>query len=430
MPSEIDFLKRSKGKIPLHIAMNISANFVERLSRLKSVKRIDSAGSLRRRKETVRDIDIVVSSNEPKKVMEEFVQRREAKEILSKGQTKSSIITKENIQVDLRVVDDESFGAALAYLTGSKAHNVKLREIAIKNSMKLNEYGIFRLKSNKKLAGRDEKGLYEALGLSFVPPEMREDRGEIDLAQKSKLPKLVELKDIKGDLHSHTEASDGTLTIEEIADIAKKSGYEYIVISDHSKTLGIAGGLSEKLLINQIKKIDKLNKKIKGIKLLKGSEVDILGDGNMDYNNDMLKELDFVIAAIHSGFKQSKAILTKRIMKAMDNRFVNMISHPTGRLMGVRDAYDIDMDEILKKAKETNTALEINSYPDRLDLNDINCMAAKANKVMLGIGTDSHTAEQMDNMKFGIYVARRGWLEKKNILNTLSLKELLKRIKK
>lgn len=426
----IDFLKKSEGRIPLNVAIRISGEIIERLKKSKDVVKIEPAGSLRRRRETVRDVDIVVASKKPKGIMDIFVKLPQIKQVSAHGSTKSSIITKENVQVDLRVVKPESFGAALAYLTGSKAHNIKLREMAVKKHLKINEYGVFEVKTDKQIAGKDEEGIYECLNLSYVPPEMREDRSEIDLALKGKIPHLLDIKDIKGDLHIHSDASDGALGLDEISDICKKRGYEYIVITEHSKTLGVAGGLSEKELFSQMKKIDKINKKLRGFRILKGTEVDILGDGSLDYKDSVLKELDFVIAAIHSGFKQSKDILTKRIINAMENKFVNMIAHPTGRLFGTRDAYQLDISKILKFAKDTHTAIEINAYPDRLDLNDINCQEAKNIGVTLGISTDSHTRDQFNNMIFGVYVARRGWLEKSNVLNTLHLKDLLRKVSK
>ncbi|NQT23592.1 MAG: DNA polymerase/3'-5' exonuclease PolX [Candidatus Omnitrophica bacterium] len=431
----IDFLKQSRGRIPLHIAIGISSEIISKLKKVKNIKRIEAAGSLRRSRETVRDIDIVASSKNPKKIMAEFVKVPKAEDVVAHGLTKSSIRTHGNVQVDLRVVGDDSYGAALAYLTGSKAHNVRLREIAVRKGLKINEYGVYKVKgkaraSGMRIAGKNEKEIYESLNLSYVPPEMREDRGEIEAAGKKTLPKLIEITDIKADLHMHSEASDGILSLEEIAEISKKKGYEYIVITDHSKTLGVAGGLSKKDLFRQMKQIDMINKKMKGLRILKGTEVEILGDGRLDYSDAVLKELDFVIAAVHSGFKQPENVLTERIMRAMENKNVSMIAHPTGRLMGVRDAYEINMEKILKCARDAKTTLEINSYPDRLDLNDINTKAAKEAGVTIGIGTDSHTREQFDNMAFGISVARRGWLEKKDVLNTLNLEDFLRKIKK
>ena len=426
----IDFLKKSEERTSIGQAKELSDSIISQLKKLPEVKKITPAGSLRRMKETVRDIDILVTSTKPKKIMDTFTKLPEVKDVLVHGPTKSSVITKSKIQVDLRVVDPESYGAALCYFTGSKSHNVRLRKMAVSKSLKINEYGVFKVKTNKKIAGKDEKSVYKALNLSCVPPEMREDKGEIELALKGKLPRLVELKDIKGDLHVHTKASDGIMSVEDIASSCEELGYEYIVVTDHSKTLTIADGLTERELLENMKRIDKINKKHKKIRLLKGTEVDILSDGRLDYKDSILKELDFVIAAVHSGFKQSKDIITTRILRAMENKYVNMIAHPTGRLMGVRDAYQVDLEKVFKTAKETNTALEINAYPDRLDLDDNYSRRAKELGVMIGIATDTHTKDQFANMFYGVSVARRGWLEKKNVLNTLSLESLLKKIRK
>jgi len=426
----IDFLRKSEGKISIGLAKELSDEIISQLKKLPEVKKITPAGSLRRMRETVRDIDILVTSSKPKKVMDLFTSLPEVKEVLLHGPTKSSVITKSKIQVDLRVVKPESYGAALTYFTGSKSHNIRLRKMGVSKGLKVNEYGVFKVKTNKKIAGKDENSVYKALDLSYVPPEMREDKGEVELALKGKLPRLIELKDIKGDIHVHTKASDGVLSMDDIASSCEELGYEYVVITDHSKTLTIADGLTERELRENIKKIDRLNKKYKKIRLLKGAEVDILSDGRLDYKDSILKELDFVIAAVHTGFKQSKDILTTRITRAMENKHVNMVAHLTGRLMGVREPYEIDLEKVLKTAKETNTALEINSHPERLDLDDNTSRRAKELGVMIGIATDTHTKDQFQNMFFGVSVARRGWLEKKNVLNTLSLESFLKRIRK
>ncbi len=426
----IGFLKKSEERTSLGQAIKISDEIISRLKKLSEVKKASPAGSLRRMKETVRDIDILITSNKPRKVMEVFTRMPQVKEVLVHGPTKSSIITKSNVQVDVRVVEPSSFGSALCYFTGSKSHNIALRKMAVEKGLKINEYGVFKVKTNKKIAGTDEKDIYKALNLAYVPPEMREDTGEIELALKNKLPRLVELKDIKGDIHVHSKNSDGALSFEEIASTCQGLGYEYVIITDHSKTLQVAGGLREKDLLKNVEKIRKLNKKFKRIRLLIGSEVDILADGRLDYKDSVLKELDFVIGAIHSGFKQSREVLTRRTVKAMESRYVNMIAHPTGRLMGVRDPYEIDLEKVLKVAKETNTALEINAYPERLDLDDNASRRAKEVGVMLGIATDAHRKEQFQNMAFGVSVARRGWLEKKNVLNTFGLESFLKKLKK
>jgi len=431
----IDFLGKTEGRTLLSRAQEISGGIISQLKKLTEVKRIALAGSLRRMKETVRDIDILITSNKPEKVMKVFTGLPQVKEVLASGPTKSSIITKDRIQVDLRVVRPSSFGAALSYLTGSKSHNVALRKMAVRKSLKINEYGVFRAKTNKKIAGSEEKGIYKVLNLACIPPELRENRGEIELAAKGKLPRLVELKDIKGDLHVHSYNSDGALSFEEIALVSRGLGYEYVIITDHSKTLRIAGGLKEKELLKNVEKVRKLNKKLsasggKGIRILIGGEVEILPDGKLDYEDSILKELDFVICAIHSGFRKPKEVITSRAVKAMENKFVNMFAHPTGRLIGKREAYEIDLEKIFKVAKETNTAIEINAHPERLDLDDNASRRAKELGVMLAIATDAHTKEQFRNMAFGVNVARRGWLEKRNILNTLGLEQFLKKIKK
>jgi DNA polymerase (family 10) len=426
----IDFLKKAEGRTLLDRAIRISDEITSQLKKHAEVKRIASAGSLRRMKETVRDIDILVTSNKPGKITRVFTKLPQVSEVLASGPTKSSVITKDKIQVDLRVVEPSSFGAALCYLTGSKSHNIRLRKMALKKGLKINEYGVFKAKTNKKIAGAEEEGVYRAIDLAYVPPELREDRGEIELALKDKLPRLVERGDIKGDLHVHSRASDGVLSLEQISSHCRKLGYEYAVIADHSQSLRIAGGLKEKALMKSAKEVRKLNKKLKKIRLLIGTEADILNDGSIDYKDSILKELDFVIAAIHTGFKQSKEAITKRVLKAMDNKYVNMLAHPTGRLLGKREAYAIDLEKVFKKAEETNTFLEINAFPERLDLDDNASRRARELGCTLAIATDAHNGEQFDNMRFGVSVARRGWLEKKNVLNTLDLGRFLKRIKK
>ena len=431
----IDFLKKSEGKITLDRASGISREIAAALKKVPGTKRVTPAGSLRRMKETVRDIDILAASKNADRIMSAFVGLARVKSVVAHGRTKSSVITGDKVQVDLRIVDPENFGSALLYFTGSKNHNIRLREMAVKKGLKINEYGIFRKKTGKRIAGTGEKGMYEALGLDYIEPELREDKGEVKLALEGKLPRLVTMADIRGDFHGHSHKSDGYLKFGDIAGIAAEKGYEYITITDHSKSLKVAGGLSEKELLKSVEEIRKLNRKLsrrsrKAVRVLAGSEVDILSDGSLDYPDSVLKELDFVIGAIHTGFKQPRDVITKRVLKAMDNKYVNMIAHPTGRLIGIREAYEIDLERIFKAAKETNTALEINSYPERLDLTDDACRRAKELGAPLAIGTDSHQREHFGNMLFGVSVARRGWLEKKNLLNTLPLDKLLKKIRK
>lgn len=424
----IDLLRRQKERMPLAVAIQASNEFEGALKKLPEVKRLSTAGSLRRRKETVRDIDILVTSDKPIKIMDTFVGLAPVLEVLALGRTKSSVRTKDDVQIDCRVVEEKSFGAALLYFTGSKNFNIKLRQLAIKKGLKINEYGVFR--KDKFVAGKTEEEVFKLLGMAYVEPELREDTGEIELAQKFKLPRLVELKDLKGDLHVHSRWSDGGNTIEEIVRASIKRGYSYVAIADHSQSLKVAGGLSPADLKKKRREIDKINKNLKDFKVLYATEADIDSKGAIDYKDEILKEFDIVVAAIHSGFKQSKAQLTKRLVKACQNKYVHIIAHPTGRLWGTRDAYEIDFDELLKAANQTNTQLEVNAFPQRMDLNDLNCHRAKEAGVKLALSTDAHATEQLDSIKLGIWMARRGWVTCEDVINTLEVEELLKRIKK
>jgi len=429
----IELIKKGKERTPLYFSLNIANSFIGELRRMKEVKKIEAAGSLRRRKDTVRDIDILVTSSSPSKVMDRFTKLSYVKEILAKGETKSSVISKENdMQVDLRVVEDASFGSALMYFTGSKQFNIKFRQLAVKNGLKVNEYGVFSSgkKSQKRIAGTTEEEIFKLMKMQYIPPELREDRGEIEAALKDSLPRIVEVKDIRSDFHVHSHYSDGTSSIEEIAKKALKLGYEHIVVSDHSQSLKVARGLEKDRVYKKIEEIKNINKKLKNLRVLCGTEVDILSDGKLDYPDGILKEFDVVIAAIHSGFKQSKEQLTKRITSACKNKYVHVIAHPTARLWGVRESYEIDLDQILKVAKDHRVALEINCYPQRLDLNDLNALRAKKAGVKLALGTDAHILEQLSAIELGLSVARRAWLEKKDLLNCMSSKDLLKWLKK
>lgn len=426
----IEMLKRGKERQPLGRVLPIASDILEHLKKNAPVKKMSIAGSLRRMKDTVKDIDILATSTSPQDVMKAFVHLPHVKEVLMHGPTKSSIITHEGLQVDLRVVEDESFGAALAYFTGSKEHNIRLREMAVKKGLKINEYGIFREKDNRKLGGKDEDDVYKILGLPYVPPELREDAGEVEAAQNNSLPELIELKDIKGDLHVHTRWSDGSHTFEELIAAAKDKGYGYIAITDHSKGLGVARGLNEEKVMEEKKDVDAINKKLKGFRLLMGIEVDIRSDGRMDLSDEVLAKMDIVVASIHSGFRQSREQLTKRLVSAMKNPYVSIIAHPTGRLIGERDPYEIDIDHILKTAAETGTALEINAYPLRLDLSDIYVKKAKELGVKFAISTDAHLISQLDYMSYGISIAKRGWLGEKDVLNTLGYEQLMRELLK
>lgn len=418
----IELYKTSQQRISIGMAYPIVKRIIERLKQNPKVKEIQAAGSLRRMKETVGDIDILATGNDGAEIIKSFVAMPEVTQILASGTTKGSVRLEEGVQADLRVVNEDEYGAALQYFTGSKDHNVHLRELAKKKGYKISEYGIF--KGGKKLGGRHEFDIYKKLGMDWIPPELRENRGEIEAAIEKTLPKLIEYSDIKGDLHNHSNWSDGHCTFEEMAEHAMKRGYAYMVVSDHSQSLHIANGLTEDRLLKEIEEIDKLNKKLKGFTLLKASEVDIRTDGSLDFSDKMLEKLDVVVAAIHSGFKQEKEKITQRMIAAIQNPFVNIIAHPTGRLISKRVGYDVDIEKVLDACVETGTALEINCYYDRLDLNDIYCKMAKERGVKIAISTDSHHTDQMWMMELGVGIARRGWLEPQDVINTFSLEKL------
>ena len=428
----IEFLSISQQRLLLFDAIKVVDEILKELKRNKEIIRIDPCGSLRRKKETIGDIDILccVSEGKEKQIIEKFMKLSMVKKVLACGETKGSIITTANTQVDLRVVPKDVYGAALQYFTGSKQHNIHLREIANKKGLTISEYGVFKIdKKDKPICGKTEEEIYEILGLDYIEPELREDRGEIEAALQKKLPHLIELKDIKGDTHIHSNYSDGANSIKEIADYAHKLGYEWIIVCDHSQSLKVAGGVEIKDLYKKIDEIRNLNKTSK-VKILCGQEVDILSDGKLDYPDEVLKELDFVIAAIHTGFKQSEEQITERILKAMDNKYVHSISHPTGRLLNKRAPYKVNITKIIEQAGKNNVMMEINAFPERLDLDDINSKYAKEHNVIISIGTDAHHISQMDYIILGVYVARRGWLEKKNVVNTLSYEELVKFLKR
>ncbi len=424
----IEMLQRASSRYPLGRALPIAREAAAYLAGHAPVGRLDIAGSIRRWKETIGDIDIISTSSDPGAVMNAFTRMPGVKEVLMKGPTKSSVVLKEGMQVDIRVVDEDSYGAALAHFTGSKGHNIRLREIAVRAGMKLNEYGIFSEKDDRKLGGRTEEEIYGLLGLQYVPPELREDTGEVEAAAEHSLPGLLEPGDIRGDLHVHSDWSDGNIKLEEIADVPIEMGYRYIAVTDHSKGLGVARGLNEERIIEQRKAIAALNRKLRGFRLLTGVEINIRSDGSLDFDEDLLKGFDIVVASVHSGFKQPEGQITDRIVKAMRNPYVSIIGHPSGRLIGEREAYEVDMEKVIETAAETGTAIEVNAYPLRLDLSDPYIRRAKSKGVMLAIGTDSHNRSQFSNMAFGVALSRRGWLEKKDVLNTLNLRELLRTI--
>ncbi len=417
-----------RDRTKLVVAEEITVPLLDYLKKAKGVSKVDVAGSYRRRKETVGDIDILVVCKDCKKVMQKFTQYKDVKNVISKGKTKSSVQLRSGMQVDVRAMEDESYGAAMVYFTGSKDHNIAIRKIANEKDLKINEYGVFN-KDDERVAGKTEKDVYKQVGLVYIEPELRENRGEIKAARDKNLPKLVTIEDIKGDLQSHSRASDGTFSMEDMANGAREKGYEYLAVTDHSKRVTVAQGLDEKRLAEQIKDIDMLNEKWQDFRLLKSCEVDILKDGTLDLDDSILKELDIVICSVHYHFNLSKSRQTKRVLKAMENRYFHIFSHPTGRIIGKRQPYDIDMDKVLKAAKDNGCFVELNAQPDRLDLSDVYCKAAKQMGIKIAVSTDAHNVAGLDNMKYGIGQARRGWLEKQDVVNTRSWQRLKKMLR-
>lgn len=418
MWESLGFVASSQGRTRLGEAQMIAQELIEKVKAIGGVLAVQSAGSLRRGKETIGDIDLLCQAQEsPGEIIEAFCKFDQVRRVTAAGQTKGSVLLESNVQADLRVVPSESFGSALAYFTGSKEHNVRLRELAIKKNMKLNEYGLF--KGDKPVAGADEEGIYRKLGLQFVPPELREDRGEIEAATHNQLPALVELSDIRGDLHMHTVASDGVNTIDEMILACVEKGYEYMAICDHSKVQTLAGGLDEKAILAHAAEIRKAAQANKGIRVLAGVEVDILKDGTLDFDTGVLSELDFVIASAHLSLTMEPDQATRRIIKAIETPHVRCIGHPTGRTINGRPGMNIDIDAVSKAAADNNVALEINSQQMRLDLRDLHARTAIANGAKLIISTDAHNTQSLDYIKMGVITARRGWAKASDVLNTL-----------
>jgi DNA polymerase (family 10) len=424
----IALLRRIGERQPLGKVLPLAREIVDRLRKEVSSGTFELAGSIRRCRDTIGDVDILAAGKEPEAIVSAFLSLPVVRDVVEKGPTKCSVRTEEGIQVDLRVVERDSFGAALQYFTGSKAHNIKLREMASRRGLKINEYGVFREKDARRIAGAREEDVYAAVGLPSIPPELREDAGEIEAAREGTLPDLVALGDIRGDLHVHTKWSDGSHDLDAIVAAARERGYRYIAVTDHSKGLGVAHGLDEKRLREQTALIDGANGKLRNFRILKGTEVDIRGDGTLDLPDDALRELDIVVASIHSGFRQPREQITKRLVSAIRNPLVSVIAHPTGRLLGEREAYDVDMEAVFREAARRGTAMEINAYPMRLDLSDVHAREAKRRGIPVVISTDTHVRPQLDFMAYGVSIARRGWLEKKDVLNTLPAASLLKRL--
>lgn len=425
---ELEKRRNGEKRLALTDVEEVAEALIEYLRNVDGVKQATIAGSYRRRKETVGDLDILATCKRDSPAMDRFVEYDDVAEVVSHGTTRSTVRLRSELQVDLRVVADVSYGAALHYFTGSKAHNIVVRKIGVGKGLKINEYGVFR--GDDRIAGRTEKQVYKQIGLPYIEPEMREGRGEIDAAKKNKLPTLITRDDIRGDLHCHTKASDGKYTLEEMAQAAKERGYDYLAITEHSKRLTVARGLDAKRLRKQIDQIDQLNDKLDGIRILKGIEVDILEDGSLDLADDVLAELDVVVCSIHSKFNLPGDKQTERVIRAMDNPNFNILAHPTGRMIGQRSPHELDVERTMEAALDRGCFLELNAQPERLDLSDTHCKLAKDMGLKLVISTDSHATTSLDYMRYGIDQARRGWLEPDDVINTRNWRDLKKLLKR
>jgi DNA polymerase (family 10) len=413
---------QAPGRILRAVAAQYADGLVEYLGGVSGVKRVAVAGSFRRGRETVGDLDILVAGLPGAKVMERFAAYDEVRELLSRGPTRASAVLKSGLQVDVRLVPEESYGSALQYFTGSKPHNIEVRRLAQERGLKVNEYGVFR--GDRRIAGESEESVYAALGLPWIAPELRENQGEIEAARRGLLPRLVERGDLRGDLHSHTTASDGHNTPEEMALAAKQAGLAYLAVTEHSQRLRVARGLDPARLLKHMEQVERVNAGLDGVTLLKGVEVDILEDGSLDLPDDVLGELDLVVGAVHGKFNLPRAKQTARILRAMDHPHFTILAHPTGRMLGTREAMDVDWLRVVRKARDRGCFLELNAQPERLDLLDSLCRMARDEGVLVSVATDAHSTLDFANLRFGIGQARRGWLEKKDVLNTRTLKEL------
>jgi DNA polymerase (family 10) len=420
---ELDRVTGEGRRMRISVAEEIADSLVEYLKKSRGIKEITVAGSYRRRKETIGDLDILATSEKSSDIMDRFVAYGDVEKVLSKGETRSSVLLRTGVHVDLRVVPDVSYGAAMHYFTGSKAHNIAIRTLGVKKGLKINEYGVFR--GSRRIAGRTEDEVFRSVGLPFIPPEMREGQGEIEAAMRGQLPRLLTLKEIRGDLHVHTSVTDGRNTLEEMAAAAKKRGYRYMAITEHSRHVTVAQGLKPEGLARRIKEIDRFNAK-SDILILRGIEVDILEDGTLDLPDDILKELDLTVCAVHYKFNLSREKQTERIIRAMDNPYFNILAHPTGRLINERRPYEVDMERLILAAKERGCFMELNAHPLRLDLRDADCKMAKDIGMKVAISTDAHSIGDLDLMRFGVGQARRGWLEAGDVLNTRNWEEMKK----
>jgi DNA polymerase (family 10) len=406
----------------------VAQDLVAYLERQKGVKRVTAAGSFRRRRETVGDLDILVTCERGAKVSDRFVAYEDVDAVVAHGTTRSTVVLRSGLQVDLRVVPEVSYGAALLYFTGSKAHNIAVRKLGLRRKLKINEYGVFR--GEQRQAGGSEAEVYRKVGLPYIEPELREDRGELEAARRKRLPDLIQLEDIRGDLHAHTTASDGHASIEKMAAAARKLGYAYLAISDHTQAARVARGLTAQAMRRHLTRVEKANGRLRGIRLLKSAEVDILEDGSLDLPAEILRELDLVVCAVHSAFGLSRKKQTERILRAMDDPHFHVLAHPTGRLLGRREPYEVDLERLIEAAAERGCFLELNAQPERMDLPDVWCKAAREAGVKLAISTDAHSTDQLDTMRLGVGYARRGWLEPDDVLNTRSWPELEKLLRR
>jgi len=424
----IELYKKFSERFPIGQVDGLVHNILTELKKYSEIDRAEICGSFRRSRETVGDLDFLVTAKSPAKAIKFFCTLPEVAKVLSQGPTKANVLLKRGLEADLRVVKPESFGAAMHYFTGSKAHNIATRKMGITRGLKINEYGVYKKIKNqfKKIGGREEMDIFRAIDLPWIPPEIRENLGEIEAAANNTLPNLITQQDIRGDLHIHSTWSDGQESILTMAQAARKMGYEYLAITDHTATVGITHGLNAQAILRQLKEIEKIRQRVKGIIILSGSEVDIRKDGSLDLPNNILSKLDVVIASIHTSFKMSKTEMTKRLLRAIKNPQVDIIGHPSAREINHREPIEADWEVIMKAAQKSKTALEINSFWNRLDLNDVQARMAKNLGVKLVISTDAHNVSELSNMKFGIATARRGWLEAKDVLNTLPLNKFLK----